>query len=136
VETINKYKNQHDFTRIFKLCNQKIGWRMKDLLDLCKKHITVFHYDQENVIDEKTEVLYPVSIDEDRVSSQKINNIKFKFEELHIILNDIEYDIIYDIFYNGITHKALGKKYKCSRQQITKKYQQAIKKVKSYLNIN
>jgi len=137
LETIKKYYHIYDFTRIFKLCNKKVGWRLKDLLNNCKKHLTVFHYDHsDNVIDERSEeLLFPVSLDEERVASERMSNIRFKFEELHIILTEKEYEIIYDIFHSGTSYEKLGKKYGCSKQMIGKIYLQALDKVRNYLGI-
>lgn len=121
-----------DYNDIFKLSNQAIGWRLKNLLDECKCHLTVF--EQESATPTR-DLAFPITLNEETTSIEFPDNINFKFEELHIILTDKEYEVLYEFFHNKNTNEQIGKKYKCSKQRINKIYKEALLKVKNYLGL-
>lgn len=138
--TINRPPNNgviyKTYDEVFASSNQAVGWKLKNILEKCKNELKVFKLDENNKRVETKDLLFPVSLIEEMIPSVNIpDNIKFKFEELHIVLTDKEYDIIYDIFYKGRTHDSIAKSYKCSRQYITKIYTQAMRKIKNYLGL-
>ena len=66
-----------------------------------------------------------------------VEDITFKPFEMHVVakkvLNEIEYDIFYEHYINGLAYRKLGKKHNKAHTVIFQIYKDSIKKIKNHL---
>jgi uncharacterized DUF497 family protein len=141
------------YSEVFKLSNRHIKWRLHDLLDRARKNTVVLKQssngngkhdrtiprvkfscqDEESKREELQErVLIPVEFDENTMTRNGKRHV-FNFQELHSVLDQREYFVLYQVMHNGISMRNVAKKLHCSRKWAYHIYNQAIKKAEKYL---